>query len=161
MMGTQDSEGQEVVPLFEEKLCLMAAADHPLAQQKKIRLADLDKMDFSYTYEDCCFTDEFRRRMNQGGIHPSSELFLGSIHAVINTAKEDRRLCLIPYVCVEKVKAMGLIELDWIEPFNIYDVILIQKGVYRSKGINRLIQQAREYSAQLKEQEATQEILLL
>lgn len=161
MLNTQDSEGQEVVPLFEERLCLMSAPDHPLANQKNIHLSDLDQMDFSYTYEDCCFTDEFRRQLTQSGIHPASELFLGSIHAVINTAKEDKRICLIPYVCVEKVKAMGLVQLDWIDTFNIYDVILIQKGVYRSNGINTLIQRAREYSASLKESEKTQEILLL
>lgn len=161
MMNTQDSDGQEVIPLFEERLCLMTAPDHPLAQQNEVRLSDLDQKDFSYTYEDCCFTDEFRRMLTQSGARPNSELFLGSINAVINTAREDQRICLIPYVCLAKVRQMGLVELNWIDHFQIYDVILIQKGIYRSNGVNALIQQAQEYAASLKKKEATRDIILL
>lgn len=92
---------------------------------------------------------------------PASELFLGSIHAVINTAKDDNRICLIPYVCVPKVRQMGLVQLNWVDPFVIYDVILIQKGVYRSTGINHLIDQAKAYAAQVKKNPETAQIQLL
>ncbi|HIT65554.1 MAG TPA: LysR family transcriptional regulator [Candidatus Ventrimonas merdavium] len=154
-------DGQQTVPLFEERLCLMVSPDHPLARQKEVRMSDLDRQNFSYTYEDCCFTDEFRRCLTQSGSRPSSELFLGSIHAVINTVQEGDRICLIPYVCVPKVRQMGLVELNWVDGFQIYDVILIQKGVYRSHSINCLIRMAREYVQVLKRREETKEIVIL
>ena len=161
MLNTQESEGQQIVPLFEERLCLMTSPQHRLAQQEEVHLGDLNRENFSYTYEDCCFTDEFRRCLTQNGARPSSELFLGSIHAVINTAKDDNRICLIPYVCVPKVRQMGLVQLNWVDPFVIYDVILIQKGVYRSTGINQLIEQAKAYAAEVKKNPETSHIQLL
>lgn len=160
-LNTHVGESQEIVPLFEERLCIMASPNHPLAQREEIHTSDLNQFDFSYTYEDCCFTDEFRKRLNQCGARPASELFLGSILAVINTAKEDQRICLIPYVCVGKVEAMGLVQLNWVDSFKIYDVILIQKGIYRSSGINTLITQAKEYSQFLKKQNKTSQINLI
>lgn len=135
--------------------------NHRLARQEEVHLGDLNRENFSYTYEDCCFTDEFRRCLAQNGARPASELFLGSIHAVINTAKDDNRICLIPYVCVPKVRQMGLVQLNWVDPFVIYDVILIQKGVYRSTGINHLIDQAKAYAAQVKKNPETAQIQLL
>lgn len=56
---------------------------------------------------------------------------------------------------------MGLVQLNWIDPFVIYDVILIQKGVYRSTGINHLIDQAKAYAAQVKKNPETSQIQLL
>lgn len=159
-LNINESEGQEIVPLFEERLCLMASPDHEMAHREEVRLSDLIHQDFSYTYEDCCFTDEFRRCLQLNGARPSSELFLGSIHAVINTAKEDNRICLIPYVCVPKVQQMGLVQLNWIDSFKIYDVIMIQKGVYRSAAINTLINQAKEYTNHLKKGKETKDIVL-
>lgn len=159
-LNINESEGQELVPLFEECLCLMASPAHEMVQREEVRLSDLIHQDFSYTYEDCCFTDEFRRCLQLNGARPSSELFLGSIHAVINTAKEDNRICLIPYVCVAKVQQMGLVQLNWIDSFKIYDVIMIQKGVYRSAAINALINQAKEYTYHLKKGKETKDIVL-
>ena len=152
---------QEVVGLFEETLCLMASPEHPLASRSEVRLADLHQQNFSYTYEDCCFTDEFRRRLQLSGAQPASELFLGSIYAVINTAKEDKRLCLIPYVCVPKVQQMGLVKLGWVDSFQIYDVILLQKGAYHSSTTHALVRGAKEYAARLKNQKETENIRLL
>ena len=161
VLDPQEEGQQEVVSLFEEELCLMASPEHRLAGAESVCLSDLDRENFSYTYEDCCFTDEFRRRLQLSGAQPSSELFLGSIHAVIHTVKEDNRLCLIPYVCVPKIAQLGLVRLNWLDSFKIYDVILLQKGVYRSSGINSLIRAARAYAEQMKKQKETEEIVLL
>ncbi len=157
-----EEEGQqEVVGLFEEELCLMAAPDHRLAGMQEVYLSDLNGENFSYTYEDCCFTDEFRRRLLANGAQPASELFLGSINAVIHAAREDKRLCLIPYVCVPKVEQMGLVRLNWTDSFKIYDVILLQKGVYHSSAINTLISEAKKFSEQTKLKAETEKIVLL
>lgn len=161
VLDLKENGQQDLVGLFQEELCLMASPAHRLTGSKQVYLTDLDKENFSYTYEDCCFTDEFRRRLLLSGAHPSSELFLGSIHAVINTVKSDNRLCLIPFVCVPKVQQMGLVKLNWVDSFKIYDVILIQKGVYRSREINMLIQKALAYAAEMKKQDETQGIILL
>ncbi len=161
VLDPREDGQQEVVPLFEEELCLMAAPDHRLVGAEGVCLSDLDKENFSYTYEDCCFTDEFRRRLQLAGAQPASELFLGSIHAVIHTVKEDRRLCLIPYVCVPKIEQLGLVRLNWLDSFKIYDVILLQKGVYRSGSITSLIRAAKTYAEKIKKQKETEEIILL
>lgn len=160
-LDTREDEHQTVLPLFKEKLCLMTSDDHPLVNQAKVRIEDMHHLDFSYTYEDCCFTDEFRNMMHRNDVHPRSELFLGSIHAVINTAKSDKRICLIPYVDVEKVKAMGLVQLNWVDAMDIYDVILLPKGLRVDGDIDHLIQRARAYTAELKRGAATQDIVLL
>lgn len=161
MMDPHDEKQHMVLPLFKEKLCLMSSIDHPLVQSNAVHIKDMNDLDFSYTYEDCCFTDAFRNQMKAAGVHPRSELFLGSIHAVIHTAKNDQRICLIPYVDVEKVKSMGLVELKWVDAFDIYDVILVPKGVHIDSDLELLIRKAKNYSSRLKQNEATKSIELL
>ena len=38
-----------------------------------------------------------------------SELFLGSVTAVIESCMKEKRLCLVPYVAVDKLKEYGLV----------------------------------------------------
>ena len=45
------------VPLFEEELLLVLSADHPLADQNEIRLADIEPLPFVLLNEAHCLTD--------------------------------------------------------------------------------------------------------
>ncbi len=156
-----DEEDKEMIPLFQEKLCLMASVDHPLAQADCVHTAELDGMNFSFTYENCCFTDEFRCLLRSNGIRPASEFFLGSIQAVIHSAREDQRICLIPYVSIPAVASQGLVKLNWDGEFDIYDVMLMQKDISRNSQMKSLIRKTKTYVKNIKTETDRSDIIIL
>ena len=96
-----------------------------------------------------------------GGVNIASELLLGSIFAVISAVKKDRRICLVPYVCVPMMEGMGLVKLDWADDFDIYDVILTVKSTQPRANIDAVINGAKDYARKLKSSKTTEKIVLI
>ena len=70
VMSLADNPGYDTVPLFREKLCVMTVSDHPLVGKSNITMSDFENCGFAFTYEDCCFTAQFRKELEaQGGKH--------------------------------------------------------------------------------------------
>ncbi|MEE1411278.1 MAG: LysR family transcriptional regulator [Bulleidia sp.] len=161
MVDMSESEGAKVIPLFQEKLCVMASPDHPLVHQERVCLADFEGFSFTYTYSECCFTDLFRKQLKQAGIQLESELFLGSVTAVVDSCLKRNNLCLIPYVAIDKIKELGLVPLHWVDSFNIFDCILTKNPVQKNDGLYPLLQATKTYCQHLKQEEHTKNIVLL
>lgn len=161
VMSLADNPGYDTVPLFREKLCVMTVSDHPLVGKSNVTMSDFENCGFAFTYEDCCFTAQFRKELEAQGVNIASELLLGSIFAVISAVKKDRRICLVPYVCVPMMEGMGLVKLDWADDFDIYDVILTAKSTQPRANIDAVINGAKDYARKLKSSKATEKIVLI
>ena len=112
-LSIENTDDIEMLALFKEKLCLMASKNHHLANKKNIKIKDLEGCNFAFTYEECCFTEEFVRRLDKAEVSLNEAYFLGNIFTVINSVKDDDCICLIPYVCVEEISQFGLVKLDY------------------------------------------------
>ena len=58
----------QVIKLFDEKLCVVAAADHPLATQRNLRWADLLAQRWVLSPADCTFYLHVQRTLEQLGM---------------------------------------------------------------------------------------------
>lgn len=161
MVDMAENGGAGVIPLFQEKLCVMASPAHPLTKYDAVCTADFEGFSFTYTYADCCFTEKFRKDLKQSSIRLSSELLLGSIQAVIESCLKDSRLCLIPYVDIEQVKKMGLVPLNWVDSFNIYDCILYKEEKLLEPNIKRIVDGAKKYAKELRKNPSCNDIVIL
>lgn len=159
-LDKSEIEGTITIPIFKERLCLMANANHELLD-KKLSYKDLKNQNFAFTYEDCCFTAKFKENLKKHHIKLKNEYFLGSVHAVVNSVKNDNAICLIPYVARKEVEAYGLKKLDFEDEFEIYDVILMKKNGYHEIETKMMIDNAFEYAKSLKEDQNFKDIELI
>ncbi len=58
-------EDLQVTPLFEEKLCVLASRDHPLATRKRLAWSDLRNQRWVMPRSDSYFFDHVRRTLNK------------------------------------------------------------------------------------------------
>lgn len=145
----------ERVSLYNEPVWLVTTPGNPLAEREQVCYQDLQDQKFAFTYDDCCFTMAFRDRMRQRGIAPASELFLGSVSAVINSVTQSDRIALIPHSILPHIPgASGLVRLNWVdEPLRSWVQIVYDKNRHLSHVEKEMIRQARQYAAALVEQD--------
>lgn len=155
-MELQHSNVYETIPLYNEPICLVTTADHPLANSSRVLYRDLTDQRFAFTYEDCCFTMAFRDKLRQQGILPESELFLGSVAAVLHSVSSDNRIALIPYSAVPRLPASAnLVCLSWQdEPVRPWVQILYDRSRHLTPAEKEMISQAQHYAQSLVEQDA-------
>ncbi|MCI8296895.1 MAG: LysR family transcriptional regulator [Lachnospiraceae bacterium] len=145
-MEILDNDHFSSIPLFNEPICLMTTKDNPLASYDKVYYQDLKGQKFAFTYDDCCFTMVFRNRMRREGALPSSELFLGSESAIMNSVYQDHRIALMPLASVPLVQDDRLICLPWAdEPLRSWVQILYDRGRRLSPIEKELIRQTKDY----------------
>ena len=161
MVDLSECGSAKVTPLFQEKLCVMTSPFHPLANKDKVYLKDFENQSFTFTYSECCFTEHFRNLLQDADIALKSELFLGSVTAVVESCMKEKRLCLVPYVAVDKLKEYGLVAINWIDAFPIYDCIMTSKTVQPQDELYPIVEASRNYCLQLKKDAKTRDIVLL
>lgn len=105
--------GLRTVPLYREPVYLMVAWDHPMAQKKKLKYEDLTGMPFVYPHDTCCFVGEFLPMMERMGIHLGKITFLGGVQLVIEQARRDGAMTLVPYRASRHyAEVYGMVRLD-------------------------------------------------
>ncbi len=140
----------ESIPLFNEPICFMTTKENPLASYEKVYYQDLKGQKFAFTYDDCCFTMVFRNRMRREGALPSSELFLGSESAIMNSVHQDNRIALVPLTSVPLLQNDRLVCLKWAdEPLRSWVQILYDRNRRLSSVEKELICQTRHYVEKL------------
>lgn len=153
-MEVVDNASYQGVPLYNEPICLLTTADHPLAQKNQVGYQDLAGQKFAFTYDDCCFTMAFRDRMRREGIPVHSELFLGSVSAVLRSVFADGRIALIPYTAFPRLQDKGLVCLPWQdEPLRAWVQILYERTRRLSLAEREMIGFAQQFAHRLIEQD--------
>lgn len=136
----------ESIPLFNEPICFMTTKKNPLASYDRVYYRDFKGQKFAFTYDDCCFTMVFRNRMRREGILPSSELFLGSESAIMNSVHQDDRIALVPLTSVPLLQNDKLVCLRWEdEPLRSWVQILYDRNRRLTPIEKELIRQTKCY----------------
>lgn len=149
-MQVVDNASYQSIPLYNEPVCLLAASQHPLAQEKEIGYQDLTGQKFAFTYDNCCFTMAFRERMRREGIAVHSELFLGSMSAVLQSVCNDGRIALVPYTTFLRLQDQRLVCLPWKgEPLRVWLQILYERARNLSLAERKMIDVSRQFAGEL------------
>ena len=105
--------GLRTIPLYREPVYLMVAWDNPMAQKKKLKYEDLTGMPFVYPHDTCCFVGEFLPMMEQMGIHPGKITFLGGVQLVMERARQEGAMTLVPHRASRQyAEVYGMVRLD-------------------------------------------------
>ena len=96
--------GLRTIPLYREPVYLMVAWDNPMAQKKKLKYEDLTGMPFVYPHDTCCFVGEFLPMMEQMGIHLGKITFLGGVQLVMERARQEGAMTLVPHRASRRVR---------------------------------------------------------
>ena len=105
--------GLRTIPLYREPVYLMVAWDNPMAQKKKLKYEDLTGMPFVYPHDTCCFVGEFLPMMEQMGIHLGKVTFLGGVQLVMERARQEGAMTLVPYRASRQyAEVYGMVRLD-------------------------------------------------
>ena len=139
------------LPLYNEPILFVTTEKNPLAGKGQVLWRDLENQKFAYTYEDCCFTMAFRDRLRQQNVLPASELFLGSVSAVMNSVAQEGRIALIPRSSFQRLRCPETLYcLNWQEePIRPWVQILYDKNRRLAPAEKELIAQAQSYARTL------------
>ncbi|WJE17629.1 LysR family transcriptional regulator [Halobacillus sp. ACCC02827] len=100
--------------LREEKLMVVAAADHPLSVKKKVGVDELADETFLLTESGCSYRELLEHSFHQDGYSLSNLLEFGSIEAIKQCAVAGLGLAALPEMVVEKeIREGRLVELPW------------------------------------------------
>ena len=107
--------GVQAISLYREPVFLMADAESPITERKKLRYEDLRGMDFVYPHDSCCFVRELLPRLAHCGVHLGELAYLGGVHLVVESVRGNNAMTLVPYRAVkrfEKVYGLTLLDMD-------------------------------------------------
>lgn len=153
-MEPVESDQYESVPLYNEPICLLTTRRNPLADRSGVGYGDLTGQKFAFTYDDCCFTMAFRERMRREGVLPHSELFLGSVSAVLRSVAAGDRIALVPYTSLPHLRDKGLVCLPWRdEPLRAWVQILYEHNRRLNLAEREIVGCARRFAQDLIEQD--------
>lgn len=116
--------------LFKEEICLVTAANSPLARGRGLRYADLEGYNFAFPHDDCCAAVEVLRRLRHAGVEPGSVSYLGVVQLIIEQVQSRHALMAVPRSAVRHLQEKwGLKAIDLAEP----PVITYARALYRSE----------------------------
>lgn len=86
----------EVVELFEEELFLVVANDHPLAEKKQVRLADIESLPFVLLDEAHCLSDNIVSFCRQKSFQPVAVERTSQLATVQELVSLDHGISMVP-----------------------------------------------------------------
>ena len=138
--------GYQTFPLVQDTVMLVGRHDDPVLQGGTLELSQLRGKDFYLTYEDCCFTAEFRERMQAAGVRPRHEKFFGAVSTNL-----DCVLCKGGYTLLPESAAMQILkEKEGFaaaflcgKPFYTWGQILVNNDKYLTRPMQELIHKSK------------------
>ena len=128
-IGRHRHPGICTLNLYEEPVRLMASRDNPIARKQALRYEDLQGLSFVHPHDSCCFVLELMPRLNGRGVSFKKNAYLGGVHLVVDYAREENALTLIPYSATQRfMKAYDMVPLDLAEE----PLMAWEQAVYRS-----------------------------
>ena len=91
----------EVETIFEEELYLVLAPDHPLAEKKQIRMADIEQLPFVLLDEAHCLSDNIQTFCRQRSFHPVSVERTSQLATVQELVSLNHGVSMVPAMAVD------------------------------------------------------------
>ena len=111
-----------------------------------VQAPQLNGKDFYLTYEDCCFTAEFRERMREAGVHPRHEKFFGAVSTNLDCVLNKGGYTLLPETAamqILKEKEGFAAAFLWGKPFYTWGQILVNNDKYLTRPMQELIHKSK------------------
>lgn len=118
------------VVLGEEKLVVIAAPTHPLAQKEKVEAPDFSGETWIFTEKGCSYRGMMESVLREAGATMESSFEFGSLEAIKQCVAYDLGIALLPSIAVrEEVKDGSLVIL----PFSHPNIRVFRQLVYHKK----------------------------
>lgn len=132
--------------LGHEPVWVVAAPDHPLANNQTVAAADISKMDLLLTEAGCCYRSHFERILNREGVYPRTVLEFNSIEAVKQCVINGLGVTVLTAVSVSAEVSRGqLVRLPWKGPdLTVKTHLVWHKDKWLSPSLEAFLALARE-----------------
>ena len=106
--------GVELLPLYDEPICLVAHPSHPLCGRSEVHPEDLEGERFAFTYGNCTYTQDFLRQLAQHGVTLGSEDYLGNIEMIKQSVIDNYGMALLTACSTRREREEGrMVALRW------------------------------------------------
>ncbi|WP_261303748.1 LysR family transcriptional regulator [Paenibacillus andongensis] len=143
-----EDEQFHYIPLYKEQLRLVISDEHPLAQAKAIRLADLaqlpvamlqNKFYVRQMMDDCC---------EQSGFAWKPAIELSTLESLLQMAKNNVGGAILPGSYVDGIRSGGIRSIPIIDPIPQKDVgIVYRKDMFLCKTMDMFMKQLMQQFA--------------
>ncbi|WP_044640443.1 LysR family transcriptional regulator [Risungbinella massiliensis] len=118
LLGAVDDDQDNLIvdELIQEKIVLVAATNHRLAEKQIVTVQDLQNESFLQTEAGCSYRNLLEQHLRKNGVHSSTGLEFYSIEAIKNCTAAGLGIAYLPYIAVERDWKEGkLAILPWEE----------------------------------------------
>ena len=127
---------------------VIAAIDHPLAQQPRVTAADLSGETILLTEPGCGYRHLFEQALTQQGQYGVVKLDFNSVEAIKQCVIAGLGIGFLPEVAIAEEIAVGkLCALNWERPFTVYTQIVWHKDKWISPIMQAFLDITRQVMA--------------
>lgn len=146
-----DKEELELEPLFEEELYLVTSPEHPLAEQEKVTLEDLETEPFILLSETHCLTEQIVQFCREKSVQHISTAHINQLAMVQELVSLGQGISLIPEMArrVDRSNTRRYRSLTDVRPTRTL-AMAWQRGRFQSYLVREWIQMMRERSRSAK-----------
>ncbi|TCP53432.1 DNA-binding transcriptional LysR family regulator [Tumebacillus sp. BK434] len=132
--------------LQAEQILILAAPDHPLAQQDLVRPADFEQESLLLTETDCRYRQLFEQALGKAGVHPLRKTEFSSVEAIKQCAIGGLGIAVLPEMSVAADIEQGRLQpLEFDGPeIVLYTQLVRHKDKWLSPALQAFWQLARE-----------------
>ncbi|MEA5134514.1 MAG: LysR family transcriptional regulator [Candidatus Fimivivens sp.] len=153
--------GYITYPLLRDTVMLVGRADDPVMNNGLADYSCLHRKNFFLTYEDCCFTAEFRERMIEAGAEPGREKFFGAVSTNLDCIRSEGGYTLLPKTAADQM-LRGSPELATAflpgKPFYTWGQMLVNSCKYLTRPMQELLQVCEKQAGMLEPPEALPDV---
>ena len=141
-------QGLSHIPLYREPLFPCTAPGHPLRDQPSVSWDSLSSLPVIHPHDNCCFMTEYRGALRSRGLAVGRASFLGGISLVMEQARRDQALLLIPSHALPRLgEEFGVKPLSLVgEPLFFWESVLYRNSEELSPSARRLIRFAVKFA---------------
>lgn len=144
--------GYITYPLLRDTVMLVGRADDTAMGSGMIDYKELHGKNFFFTYEDCCFTAEFRERMSGAGVEPGKEQFFGAVSTNLDCIRSEGGYTLLPQSAVgQMLRGSSELTAAYLPgtPFYTWGQMLVNSGKYLTRPMQELLQLCEQHTVGL------------
>ncbi|MDX2136494.1 MAG: LysR family transcriptional regulator [Chloroflexota bacterium] len=131
--------------LTDEPLVLVAAPDHPLAEQERVGLTDLADEALLLTETGCGYRTMFEHMLRQAGVMPMVRMEFDSVEAIKQCVMANVGIALLPQIAVTRelsAESMRALVLP-LDDYVFHTFMLYHRDRWLSPALNALINMSR------------------
>jgi DNA-binding transcriptional LysR family regulator len=129
------------IPIREERLVMVSAADHRLQAMDEMDLKELSEETVILTEEGCPYRVLLEQLLQKEGVQPKSVISFSSLEAIKQCVADNLGIAILPEIAVKNEIGSGkVVELPFHhEQAKLYTQIIYQKKKWLSPPLNQLI----------------------